>query len=355
MRTLIAIVAIVLVLGTALVAFWKYYDARSSGLQDGTGRQTEDEAAGRSSADAPEDSALVAPGGAAVDTSDSHAILSLQVELIRAGFSPGIVDGKLGKNTQGAIHWFQKSQGLPTTGFPDAETAHRLDRDQRIEPLRQYAVADSDLTGPFTNIPDDVYEKAKLECLCYESPLEGIAERFHTSPELLRALNPGLPASPAAGSIIVLPNVPPMGSPRPAETPVTRLLVSKRGFYTLALDEQGTIVNFFPSTLGSKFDPSPSETVRVRKATRNPWFHYQPRLFSEVPDDKPEANLPPGPNSPVGVVWIDLSKEHFGIHGTAEPETIGYTTSHGCVRLTNWDASFLAGRLVEGAVVEFQE
>ena len=136
---------------------------------------------------------------------------------------------------------------------------------------------------------------------------------------------------------------------------VTRLLISKRGFYLQVLDAQGHILYHFPSTLGSKYDPSASGTLQLTGIYPEPDFHYQPKLFADVPDDRPEANLPPGPNSPVGLVWLDLSKPHHGIHGTASPETIGYTSSHGCIRLTNWDALFLARHVKPGTQVVFRE
>jgi len=133
------------------------------------------------------------------------------------------------------------------------------------------------------------------------------------------------------------------------------VVVSIRGNTFNAFDASGNLVFHAPTTLGSKYDPSPNETVTVKSITHDPWFHYQPTLFAEVPDDEPEANLHPGPNSPVGVVWTALSKPHFGIHGTSDPDSIGYASSHGCVRLTNWDAAEFARRIKPGVVVEFMD
>jgi lipoprotein-anchoring transpeptidase ErfK/SrfK len=132
-------------------------------------------------------------------------------------------------------------------------------------------------------------------------------------------------------------------------------VVSIRGNTFNGFDAQGNLVFHAPTTLGSEYDPSPRETLEVRKTTFDPWFHYQPTLFHEVPDHEPEANLAPGPNSPVGVVWIALSKPHYGIHGTSNPDSIGYTSSHGCVRLTNWDARDAGQRLAPGVKVEFRD
>jgi lipoprotein-anchoring transpeptidase ErfK/SrfK len=197
-----------------------------------------------------------------------------------------------------------------------------------------------------------MYEKAELDCLCYESLKEKLAERFHTSIDFLDRLNQGVRFSDLqAGDPIWVPNVrPPVEQDRPD---IARIVVSIRGNTFNAFDASGNLIFHAPTTLGSKYDPSPNETVEVTKVTHDPWFHYQPKLFHEVPDDEPEAHLHPGPNSPVGVVWIALSKPHFGIHGTSDPDSIGYASSHGCVRLTNWDAQEVAHRVRAGVQVEF--
>lgn len=311
------------------------------------------------------------------------SVLRTQILLDRARFSPGVIDGNWGKNTEKAVYWFQFAQGLNATGEVDQGTWEALSRSAGAagagEPLARVQVTAEDLKGPFVDpLPDDPYEQAKLDCLCYSSPLELFAERGHATPELVQKLNPQVDfANLQAGTEIVLPNVPRMspedvsskggGSQRGA-TPaanrqgapaaggdVARLLISKRGFYLQALDAQGRILYHFPTTLGSKYDPSASGTLQLTGIYPEPDFHYQPKLFADVSDDKPEAHLPPGPNSPVGLVWIDLSKPHHGIHGTASPETIGYTSSHGCIRLTNWDALFLAQHVKPGTQVVFRE
>jgi lipoprotein-anchoring transpeptidase ErfK/SrfK len=153
------------------------------------------------------------------------------------------------------------------------------------------------------------------------------------------------------GDTIQVPNVrEPLPSPQPD---FARVVVSLSGNSFNAFDAQGRLLFHAPTTVGSKYDPSPNETVTVVKITPDPYFHYQPKLFHEVPDDEPEATLKPGPNSPVGVVWVALSKPHFGIHGTSDPESIGYASSHGCIRLTNWDAGEVSLRMREGVAVEF--
>jgi lipoprotein-anchoring transpeptidase ErfK/SrfK len=136
--------------------------------------------------------------------------------------------------------------------------------------------------------------------------------------------------------------------------PIARLIVSKKGYWIHAVNASGTILFHFPSTLGAGYDPSPTGDFRVTNIAWNPAFHYQPTLFAEVSDKKPEAHLAKGPNSPVGVIWMALSKPHYGIHGTSSPETIGYANSHGCVRLTNWDATELGHIVSKGTPVVFQ-
>jgi hypothetical protein len=136
---------------------------------------------------------------------------------------------------------------------------------------------------------------------------------------------------------------------------VARDVVSGRGFFVHALDERGRVLFHFPTTLGSSYDPSPAGELEIVSITPDPWFHYQPRLLSGVNRSKPSTLVPPGPNNPVGGIWIKLSQPHYGIHGTREPATIGYESSSGCVRLTNWDAAFLGARLAPGVRVEFRD
>lgn len=290
------------------------------------------------------------------------SILRTQILLDRARFSPGVIDGNWGKNTAKAVYWFQFAKGLNTTGEVDQGTWDALTRAAGAgEPLTRVQATAEDLKGPFVDpLPDDPYEQAKLECLCYSSPLELFAERGHATPELIQKLNPQVDfANLQTGTEIVLPNVPTQTANRPgapaASGQLARILISKQGFYLQGLDAQGHILYHFPSTLGSKYDPSASGMLQITSIHPEPGFHYQPKLFADVSDEKPEAQLPSGPNSPVGLVWLDLSKPHHGIHGTASPETIGYTSSHGCVRLTNWDALFLAQHIKPGTQVVFRE
>ena len=282
------------------------------------------------------------------------SVLRIQVLLDRVMFSPGVIDGRWGKNTAIAVYWFQRENGLETTGEVDEATFREiLARGNDASPVVDYTLTAEDVAGPFTKIPDDVYEQEKLECLCYESLAEKLAEKFHTTPELNALLNPGVDLNNAqAGQRIRALNVrPPSGEGNPPD--LSKLIVSVEGNYLHGVDASGLTLFHAPTTVGSKYDPSPSESVKIVGIARNPHFHYQPKLFHEVPDTDPEANLQPGPNSPVGVVWMALSKPHYGMHGTSDPDSIGYASSHGCVRLTNWDAHDVSYRVQTGTVVEF--
>ena len=142
---------------------------------------------------------------------------------------------------------------------------------------------------------------------------------------------------------------------RPTEAgSLSRIIVFKRGGFMQGVNSAGRVLFHFPSTLGNQFDPSPTGDFKVVRVARNPDFHYNPKLYAEVPDWNEDATLKPGPNSPVGVVWMALNEPHYGIHGTADPETIGYASSHGCIRLTNWDAAWLADHAGAGAPVVFR-
>src|SRR5688572_3381627 len=279
-------------------------------------------------------------------------VVRAQILLDRARFSVGVIDGKANRNTGLAIRFFQTSHGLPMTSMLDSATYATLVAAGGSTPAVTQVIVDAGmLEGPFHPLlPKNVYEQAKLRCLCYASVSEALAERYHTTIEVMRKLNPGVAfAALKPGDRIWAPAIEQSLDARK----VARIVVAKSGNYVQAFARDGTLIFHFPSTLGSRYDPSPSGKFRVTGIAWNPVFRYDPRLFSDVEDHKPGAKLPPGPNSPVGKVWIALSKEHIGIHGTPNPETIGFASSHGCVRLTNWDAERLARATSPGIPVEF--
>lgn len=292
---------------------------------------------------------------------DGRAVLYAQILLDRARFSPGQIDGRWGQNTEKAVFWLQRREGLSATGTIDRPTLQRLLRlaDAPESPdslLTVHTLTEDDVEGPFEPIPDDIYAKAEMERLPYENVGEKLGERFHVAPSLLRAWRGGGDRSRslaglAAGDTLRVPN---LRDDAPSAS-VARLVVSDGGGYLHALDGFGRIVHHFPATLGSDYDPSPSDTLEITSIAHDPNWHYQPAILADVDDDEEDAMVPPGPNNAVGVVWVALSREHYGIHGTAHPETIGHAASAGCVRLTNWDAETLAGLVREGTEVAFRD
>lgn len=281
------------------------------------------------------------------------SVLKTQVYLDRDHFSVGSLDGRWGRNSAIAVWWWQRAHGLPATGDVDQATFRSIADAAGAPPaVMRYTITDDDLKGPFVHIPESPYDKAKLDCLCYESLKEELGEKFHSSPDFLETLNPDVKFSELkAGDSITVPNIRP---PWTQDThDVAKVVVSLAGNSLSAFDASGRLIFRAPTTVGNQYDPSPNETVHVVQITPHPHFHYDPTLYHEVPDSMPDAHMNPGPNSPVGVVWIALSKEHYGIHGTEDPESIGYVSSHGCIRLTNWDAAELSHRLSKDTPVSF--
>jgi len=275
------------------------------------------------------------------------ATLRAQILLDRANFSPGQIDGSYGKNMRAAISAFQKSRRLPENGLVNAETWRILNGDSAT-PLQTYIITNEDLIGPFTKIPRTMAAKAKLEKSNFESPTEALAEKFHCAPALLKSLNPQKRFD-GAGESLVVPNVVTVSLP-----PAASIVVSGTENGVSVVDSAGNVVARFPASIGSEHDPLPVGRWKVLGVKRDPFFHYNPQLFWDADSSDSKSKIPPGPNNPVGVVWISLSKPHYGIHGTPEPSQIGYTQSHGCIRLTNWDAQRLASAVKPGtpAVLE---
>lgn len=291
----------------------------------------------------------------APDASPASAGLDLQVRLDRAGFSPGQIDGKPGMITRKALSAFQRAKELPPTGRPDPKTLAALAEAAPGETLVTYQTTAEDMAGPFTKeLPEDMMERSKLPALGYTSPLELLSERFHASAELLRALNPSA-AFTSAGETLQVPNVrtAPQAPAKDAKAAPVTVTVSKNGRDLTVADEGGRVLFYAPVTVGSRNDPLPLGDWKVTGVHRDPTFHYNPDLFWDADPSHAKAKLAPGPNNPVGAVWIDLSRPHYGLHGTPEPANIGRTESHGCVRMTNWDALHVAALVGPGTPVLF--
>ena len=347
----------------------------------------------------------------AVEITDPVArpLMQAQVVLDRLGFTPGVVDGKEGLSTRNSVSGYQEANNLQVTGKLDDVTGKALAQFSNIPATRVVTIPADFATGPFYAIPKDPAEQAKMPALGYESLDEKLAERFHTTIDTLKLLNPGgVPAGakPTAGTTPTANAVPSVGpsqaavsssSPAPStggdpavtlqpgppsffhagqqirvpnvgadaidpasvsdaawvqtlatlgvgsqQPKAAKVVVSKSKGTLKAYDEGGKLIAVYTATMGSQHDPLPLGNWKILGIDKNPKFHYNPALFWDAKPSAEKATLPAGPNGPVGVVWIALSKPHYGIHGTPHPETIGRAESHGCVRLTNWDAARLA-------------
>ena len=278
----------------------------------------------------------------------SPFIAKAQILLARANFSPGEIDGNPGENLDKAIAAFASSQGV-TTNKLSPELWQKLSSMSDQPALIEYTISNDDVRGPFVEkIPEKMEDMKDLPGLPYRNPKEKISEKFHISPDLLAALNPGEKFDTAGGKVVV-PNL--STSKRPQK--VARIEVDRMGQTLKAFAADGRLLAYYPATVGSQEKPAQTGMLKVTAISKNPTYRYNPEYaFKGVRTKKP-FTIKPGPNNPVGMVWIALSGEGYGIHGTPEPSKIGKTESHGCVRLTNWDALQLASGVSKGTPVNF--
>lgn len=271
-------------------------------------------------------------------------LVRVQVLLDRAHFSPGVIDGYDGENVRKAVREYQTANNLPVNGRPDEALLTRLEQGDPAPALVAYVITAEDVRGPFVDVPSDLQAMSRLEHVGYENAAEAIAEKFHMDDDLLRTLNPGVDFTQAGAEIVVANG----GGELTTQVASVEVDISQGALR--AYDAANTLVAYYPATIGSGDAPAPIGAHTVRSVTFDPTYNYDPaRLptFGERPHGA--LSIPAGPNNPVGAVWIALSADTYGIHGTANPAQVSKTQSHGCIRLTNWDAEEL-GRAVRAGV-----
>lgn len=286
---------------------------------------------------------------APINTKNKLEVAALQVLLDRGASSPGVIDGKNGSNVAKALAAWEQVNGEQLDPNNTEDILERLRLSGGL-PINSYTITPADAAGPYVaEIPEDYSQKALLPGLNYTSVSEMLAERFHMDEAFLKEINPGVDFT-IPGTIIKVINP---GQPKTGS--VTRILADKARKQVFAYGENGELVAAYPASIGSSDTPSPSGVVQVQRIAFNPGYTYNPKInFQQGSNDK-VLTIPPGPNGPVGTVWIALSKPTYGIHGTPEPSKIGKTQSHGCIRLTNWDATELGKMVKAGVTVEFVE
>ena len=282
----------------------------------------------------------------ALPEGQSALTAKLQVLLDRAGAKPGVIDGVAGENVAKAIRGFEEIQGLKIDGIMNPDIWKRLLSTEPV--VTSYTVTAEDVDRIVDRIPDDYAEKATMEWLGYTSGAEALAEKFHMDQDFLRVLNPG--ASFVAGEKVVVANP---GTQDKIE--VSRIVADKSKERLVVYGKNDKPVIIYPATIGSDNTPSPHGTHEINGVKRFPTYAYNPDKNFQQGENSEKLTIPAGPNGPVGSVWIDLSEPTYGIHGTPDPAKIAKASSHGCVRLTNWDAMELAGLVKFGIKVTFKD
>jgi lipoprotein-anchoring transpeptidase ErfK/SrfK len=276
----------------------------------------------------------------------SALTVKLQVLLDRAGANPGVIDGVAGENVTRAIRGLEEINGLEVDGIMTPDLWERL---RSPEPVAvTYTITPQDLEKIVPSIPTDYAEMAKMEWLGFTSGAEALAEKFHMDQNFLVALNPFARFIIGESIIVIDPG-------EQAPVVVTRIVADKSNERIVIYGENDRPVLVYPATIGSDSTPSPKGTYEVKGVAVFPTYAYNPDVNFQQAANTEKLTIPPGPNGPVGGTWIDLSEPTYGIHGTPDPSKISKTASHGCVRLTNWDAAELAKLVKPGIIVTFIE
>lgn len=281
-------------------------------------------------------------------TTGKASVLRAQVLLLRAHYSGGEIDGLAGKNLARAVRGYQAVQGIEASGKLDAPTWAALNQDA-APVLVEYTLTAEDVAGPYAPTPEQPADKAKMPRLVYQDVFEMLGERFNGKPALIRALNPGVEM--VTGTRLVVPHT------RPAQQlpKAAKLVVDKSDGLLQLLDSDDRVYAQFPASTGSTRFPLPIGDWKITTVVREPDYRYDPDLLVNQPKDAKPAMLPPGPNGPVGLVWMGIDKPHYGIHGTPEPGDISRDQSSGCVRLTNFAVLAVAGAVAAGTPVSFRD
>jgi lipoprotein-anchoring transpeptidase ErfK/SrfK len=288
--------------------------------------------------------------------SSGPAVLRLEILLDRAHFSCGEIDGRYGQNLKNAIEAYQLANQLSVDGVVGPSMWQLLNQDS-ADAVIEHTISAEDIAGPFDkNIPTDWVARSKLKGMYYASPLQEFTGKYHATEALLRRLNPGQ-SFDSVGQEILVPNVITPRAGRAASVVVTGLATKDpvRAASVEALDSAGKVLFYATANIGGAHDPLPVGKWKVTDIVHNPWYNYNPNLFWDADDANAKVKIPPGPNGPVGLVWIGISKPHYGLHGASDPGLIGRTHSDGCIRMTNWDALELAKLVGVGTPVIMQE